>query len=43
MAGMRDRLIHGYHDINLDVVWRTVNEDLPPLIRQLERIIEPGT
>ena len=27
MAGMRDRLIHGYFDVSLDVVWRTVIED----------------
>lgn len=36
MSGMRDRLIHGYFDVNLDVVWETVTEDLPPLISQLE-------
>ncbi len=35
MVGIRDRLIHGYFDINLDVVWQTVTEDLPPLIAQL--------
>ena len=39
MAGMRDRLIHGYFDVSLDVVWRTVTEDLPPLISQLERLL----
>ena len=39
MAGMRDRLVHGYFDINLDVVWETVTEDLPPLVSQLENII----
>jgi uncharacterized protein with HEPN domain len=39
MAGMRDRLIHGYFDVNLDVVWRTVTEDLPPLISQLEELL----
>ena len=38
MVGMRDRLIHGYFDINLDVVWETVTDDLPPLIAQLEKI-----
>jgi len=38
MVGMRDRLIHGYFDINLDVVWETVTGDLPPLIAQLEKI-----
>lgn len=39
MIGMRDRLIHGYFDVNLEVVWKTVTEDLPPLISQLEKII----
>lgn len=39
MIGMRDRLTHGYFDVNLDVVWQTVAVDLPPLITQLERII----
>ena len=38
MVGIRDRLIHGYFDINFDVVWETVTEDLPPLIAQLEKI-----
>ncbi len=33
---MRNRLIHAYFDINLDIVWRTVKEELPGLIRQLE-------
>ncbi len=35
---MRNRLIHGYFDINLDVVWRTVKEDLPDLVTKLEEI-----
>ena len=38
MVGMRDHLIHGYFDINLDVVWETVKNDLPPLIEKLEKI-----
>jgi len=38
MAGMRDRLIHGYYDVNLDVVWETISQDLPLLIEQLEKI-----
>ncbi len=40
MVGMRDRLIHGYFDLDPDVVWVTVIEDLPPLITHLERIID---
>jgi uncharacterized protein with HEPN domain len=35
MAGMRDRLVHGYFDVNLDVVWQTMQQDLPPLVEQL--------
>jgi uncharacterized protein with HEPN domain len=27
-----------YFDINLDIVWKTVVEDLPPLIAELEKI-----
>lgn len=39
MVGMRDRLIHGYFDVNLDVLWETVKNDLPPLIDKLEKIL----
>jgi uncharacterized protein with HEPN domain len=38
IVGMRHRLIHGYYDINRDILWRTVSDDLPPLIETLERI-----
>ena len=39
MIGMRNRLIHAYFDIDLDRVWDTVKDDLPPLIARLERIV----
>ena len=39
MRGMRNRIAHGYFDINLDVVWDTVNEDLPPLATEIENIL----
>ena len=39
MRGMRDRLVHGYFDVNLDVVWETITKDLPPLIVVIERLI----
>lgn len=39
MIGMRDRLVHGYFDVNLDVVWETVTDDLPPLVNQLKKIV----
>jgi uncharacterized protein with HEPN domain len=39
IVAMRNRLIHAYFDIDLDRVWDTVTEDLPPLIATLEAII----
>lgn len=35
MRNMRNRMAHGYFDINLDVVWETVQEWLPALLQQL--------
>ena len=40
IISMRNRLIHAYFDIDLDILWKTVIEDLPPLISKLEEIIE---
>ena len=32
---MRERLVHHYFDINLDILWRTITEDLPQLLAAL--------
>ncbi len=34
-ARMRDRLIHDYFDINLDILWQTVTSDLPKMLAAL--------
>jgi uncharacterized protein with HEPN domain len=34
----RNRLIHAYFDINLDIVWSTIRRDLPELIAIIERL-----
>jgi len=39
IRGMRNRLIHGYDKIDLDVLWDTIRDDLPPLVKALERIV----
>jgi uncharacterized protein with HEPN domain len=39
IIAMRNRLIHGYFDVNLDIIWRTVNEEMPPIARQIERLL----
>jgi uncharacterized protein with HEPN domain len=38
MRGMRNRIAHGYFDINLDVVWNTVQTALPALLKQLPAV-----
>ena len=40
IIGMRNRLIHGYDSVNLDVLWDTIDVDLPPPIAALKKILE---
>ena len=39
IVAMRHRLTHGYYDIDLDIVWSTVTEDLPPLAEELDAVL----
>ena len=41
VMGMRHRLVHGYDTVDLQVLWDTITDDLPPLIAALERILGP--
>lgn len=36
IIGMRHRLVHAYFDINLDVLWRTVSDEIPAMIDVLK-------
>jgi uncharacterized protein with HEPN domain len=42
VVGMRNRLIHGYDTIDLDVLWDTATDDLPSLAGELESALNPG-
>jgi uncharacterized protein with HEPN domain len=39
IVGMRNRLIHGYFDIDLERVWDTVTGDVPELVKLLEQAL----
>ncbi len=39
IIGMRNRLIHGYDEVDLEVLWQVVSIDLPPLVLELNRIL----
>jgi uncharacterized protein with HEPN domain len=41
IAGMRDRLIHGYDKINWSLVWITASSDVPPLLSELAPLVPP--
>ncbi|MDB5551337.1 MAG: hypothetical protein JWL86_1321 [Rhizobium sp.] len=38
MRGMRNRITHGYTDINLDTVWDTLRTSIPILLEQIRQI-----
>ncbi len=40
IMGTRNRLAHGYIDVDLDIIWTIVTKDLPPLIRELKRVLK---
>jgi uncharacterized protein with HEPN domain len=42
ITGMRHRLIHGYGDVRLDLVWIVLCDRLPPLLAILEQLAPRG-
>ena len=40
IAGMRNKLAHEYFGVNTEVVWRTVQEDLPVIIPALRKLLK---
>ena len=42
IAGTRDRLVHGYFDVDLEIVGKIITKDLPNLIAQLQKLILQG-
>jgi uncharacterized protein with HEPN domain len=40
MAGMRDRIIHGYDTVDLEIVWDVVRQDIPKIKPQIQQILK---
>jgi uncharacterized protein with HEPN domain len=43
MAGMRDRIIHGYDTVDLQIVWDVVKQDIPALRPRIQQILADYT
>ncbi len=39
IVGMRNRIVHAYFDIDLDVLWKTADAELPELLRAIEAVL----
>jgi len=40
IVGMRNRMIHVYHEVDLDVVWQVIDVELPPLKATVEAMLK---
>jgi len=40
IRGMRNKLVHQYFGINMEVVWKTILEDLPMIVGEIEKILK---
>lgn len=40
IVAMRNRLIHGYDQVDCDILWDVVQNDLPPLVNELRKILQ---
>jgi uncharacterized protein with HEPN domain len=43
IVGLRNRLIHGYDEVDFDILWDILDLDLPPLITQLQSALRDAS
>jgi uncharacterized protein with HEPN domain len=39
IVALRNRLIHGYDEVDCDIMWQIIQQDLPELVRELQLIV----
>ncbi|MEM3426367.1 MAG: DUF86 domain-containing protein [Thermoproteota archaeon] len=40
MSGMRDKMIHEYSGVDIEILWKTIKEDVPPLENTIRKVLE---
>jgi uncharacterized protein with HEPN domain len=40
MAGMRDKLIHDYFNTDIEILWRTIQEDIPTVRSMIQEVLQ---
>lgn len=40
MAGMRDKMIHEYFGVDLEILWKTIKKDIPPLKKLIQDVLK---
>lgn len=40
ISGLRNRIVHDYGTVQLDIIYNTVKEDLPNLIKELKILLD---
>jgi uncharacterized protein with HEPN domain len=43
LINLRNRLIHGYDQVDFDILWQILTQDLPPLVAELDEIAPPDS
>jgi uncharacterized protein with HEPN domain len=43
IVGMRNFIVHGYYMVDVEIVWKTIKEDLPPMQAAVQRLLEEST
>jgi len=41
IISLRNRLVHGYDSVDMDILWQILQQDIPMLIAALERVVPP--